>query len=238
MLIDVHTHIGRSVDGGEQSLDALLAVIRRFHVTQTIVFPIDEKNPGPSYLKPNQKIASAVKHHRHLIGCARLDPNQKEAAFREIARAVQNRFRAVKLHPRSDRFTVPLALPLFSEIEKNRLIVILHTDHEANCHPKEWLSIFKAYRKTFFILTHAGKDRYREAVEVANECPNVYLDTSTLSYYRTSVLLRKVGPEKIVFASDAPYSHLGVEKVKFELLLSKLKQKLVFSDNARKILEL
>ena len=239
MIIDFHTHIGRSKDGAEQTLRETLQAMRQFHVSRCVVFPIDEKNPGPSYERLNRKIASFIQKHSNLIGCARLNPNELEASFEEIKRAACAGFRAVKLHPRSDCFDVKTAEPLFGEINAHRLTVVLHTDHEPRCHPHEWLHLFKAFRSTFFVLAHSGKDLYREAIEVAKHCPNVYLDTSTLSYYRTGFILKKVGARKVVFASDIPYSHLGLEITKFKLLLSQSAQrKLVFEENARRILRM
>ena len=184
----------------------------------------------------NRRIARVVRRHHNLIGCARLNPNELKAAFCEIDRAVRVGFRVVKLHPRSDRFNAHLAKSLFKKIDENRLSVILHTGHEANCHPSQWLHIFKAYPKAFFVLAHSGKDRFREAIEIAKHTRNVYLDTSTLSYYRTGLILKKVGAKKVVFASDIPYSHLGLEIRKFEYLLPRAKQRLVFGDNAKRIL--
>ncbi len=239
MIVDFHTHIGLSRnDGARQTVRDTFRAMRQFKVTQSLIFPIDEKNPGPSYAHLNRKIAHLIKRYHNLIGVARLNPNEIEASFHEIDKAVHSGFRGVKLHPRSDQFNVELAEPLFSAINKNRLVVILHTDHEPKCHPSQWLPIFKAYPKTFFILAHSGKDIYREAIEIAKRCPNVYLDTSTLSYYRTGVILRKAGARKVIFASDVPYSHVGLEITKFKLLLPRAKQKLVFGENAKRILEM
>ena len=237
MIVDFHTHIGLSRnDGAEQTVQNTLRGMKQFQVTHSFIFPIDEKSPGPSYAKVNRRIAHLTQHHKNLIGCARLNPNEPKASFNEIEYAAQADFRAVKLHPRSDHFSARLAEPLFSAVDKNRLSVILHTGHEPRCHPNQWLHIFKAYPKTFFILAHSGKDVYREAIEIAKQLPNVYLDTSTLSYYRTGVILKKAGARKVVFASDIPYSHVGLEIAKFKFLLPSEKQKFVFGENAKRIL--
>ena len=236
MIVDFHTHIGRSKDGAEQILRDTLRGMKQFKVTHSVVFPIDGKNPGPSYSRSNKKVAHFIQRHQNLIGCARLNPNQPNASLCEIKLAVQNGFRAVKFHPRSDRFNAKLASPLFDAIDRNRLFVVLHTGHEPNCHPSEWIHIFKAYPKTFFILAHSGKDLFREAIEAAKSCSNVYLDTSTLSYYRTGAILKETNAKKVIFASDIPYSHLGLEVLKFKFLLPYSKQKLVFSENAKRIL--
>lgn len=237
MLVDFHTHIGLSRnDGAKQTVQDTLRSMREFNVTHSFIFPIDEKIPGPSYGRANRRIAHLIKHHRNLIGCARLNPNEIKASFQEIEHAAQAGFRAVKFHPRSDHFSTRLAEPLFSSIDRNRLCVILHTGHEPRCHPSQWLHIFKAYPKTFFILAHSGKDVYREGIQIAKRLSNVYLDTSTLSYYRTGVILREAGPRKVVFASDIPYSHVGLEIAKFKFLLAPAKQKIVFAENAKRIL--
>ncbi len=237
MIVDFHTHIGLSRnDGARQTVEDTLRSMKQFKVTRSFIFPIDEKNPGPSYMKTNRRIAHLIKRHRNLIGCARLNPNELKASFHEVDHAAQAGFRAVKFHPRSDRFSARLAEPLFSTVDKNRLSVILHTGHEVRCHPSQWLHIFKAYPKTFFILAHSGKDVYREAIDIAKQLPNVYLDTSTLSYYRTGVILKTAGAKKVVFASDIPYSHVGLEIAKFKFLLPSAKQKFVFAENAKRIL--
>ena len=237
MIVDCHTHIGLSRnDGARQTLSGTLQGMREFRITHSVVFPIDEKNPGPSYSHLNRQIARITKRHPQLIGCARLDPNQSGASFREIERASRNGFRAVKLHPRSDHFGLSRAEPLFEEINRNRLAVVLHTGHEPQCHPAQWLRVFKRYPRTFFVLAHSGKDIYRTAIEIAKQFRNVYLDTSTLSFYRTGVILKTAGPEKVVFASDIPYSHVGLELMKFRFLLPLSKQAIVFGENAKRIL--
>ncbi len=237
MIIDFHTHIGRSRDGASQTISDTLSTMKKCRIERSFVFPIDEANPGPSYRKLNQKIAGITKRHKNIIGCARLNPNELDASFDEIEKAVKNGFRAVKFHPRSDEFCAEQAKPLLPVISQNRLIVILHTDHHSNCHPQDWFSIFKKFSKTYFVLTHAGKDVFHQAVTAA-KFPNVYLDTSTISYYRTGVILKQAGIKKVVFASDVPYSHVELEIKKFELLLPASKRKFVFRENARKILSL
>ncbi len=238
MIIDFHTHIGRSRDGAYQNLSDMLTTMKKFGIERSFVFPIDEPNPGPSYRKLNRTIARIVKHHANIIGCARLNPNQLSASFDEINRAVKHGFRGVKLHPRSDQFCAKDAKELFPVIAQHKLIVILHTDHHSNCHPEDWFPVFGKYSKTYFVLAHAGKDVFKQAVYAAKRYPNVYLDTSTISYFRTGVILKEAGLKKVVFASDIPYSHAELEIKKFELLLPQAKRKFVFRENARRILQI
>jgi len=200
---------------------------------------IHEKDKGRSYEKINKRVAFLAKKYRNLIGCARLDANQLGPAFLQIVFASEHSFRAVKLHPRADRFSPEQAAPLFVEVEREGLAVILHTGHEKDSWVRNWNFIFKRHPKINFILAHGGKDYYRDAIRIAKMRRNVYLETSTLSYYRTGMILKGVGPRKIVFGSDTPYSHIEMERRKLELLIPTARaRKLVFSDNAKRILDL
>ncbi len=212
--------------------------MKQYSIERSLVFPIDEPNPGPSYRKLNRVIANIIKRYKNITGVARLNPNELRASFDEVQFAAEAGFRGVKFHPRSDRFCMREAKSLFPEIARHQLITIIHTDHEPNCHPEDWFPIFKKYRKTYFVLTHAGKDVFRQAVYAAKHFPNVYLDTSTVSYYRTGAILKEAGCKKVLFASDIPYSHVELEIRKFKLLLPKAQQKFVFRENAKKILGL
>ena len=236
--VDVHLHIGNSRDGGKLSWPEIEGYLEKYEFSHGVLFPVDVLDPGLCYAKVNNEVAKVVKRDKRIIGFCRLDPHDCDVAAAELKRSMKMGLRGVKLHPRAEDFTVTEAQDLIPIIEKERLPIILHTSHEHNCHPAAWEAVFLRHKKIPFILAHAGKDAYREAAKVAMRCPNVFLDTSTLSYRRTSVLFRKVGPEKIVFASDAPYSHPAIELMKFDLILGKNEaaRNLVFAENPKRIL--
>jgi len=238
LRVDMHLHIGRSRDGAELTLEEIRKSLDEHLLTHAVLFPIDEPNPGPSYGRLNTKVAQVVKQEKRLIGFCRLNPHHKEEALQELKRAKKMGLRGVKLHPRSEDFTPTDLTDLMVSIEKERFPVVLHTSHEHHCHPIPWEGIFLRHKKISFILAHAGKDAYRDAVAVAKRCPNVYLDTSTLSFRRTGYILQKVGPEKVVFASDAPYSHPAIELLKFDLLLNgkTAARRKIFEENPKRIL--
>ena len=113
---------------------------------------------------------------------------------------------------------------------------MLHSSHEPNCRPLEWEKIFRRHPRIPFILAHGGKDAFQEAIAVARRNPNVWLETTTLSYWRTKVILKKLGARRVVFGSDLPYSHPGVERFKLDLLLNHSDQQKVYSENPKRIL--
>ncbi len=123
-----------------------------------------------------------------------------------------------------------------AEIEREKLPVVLHSSHEKNCRPLEWEKIFKRFRKISFVLAHGGKAPSPEAIAVARRNPNVWLETSTLSYARTGMILQALGAGRVVFGSGLPYSQPAVERLKLDLLLNVSGRKKVYLENPKRIL--
>lgn len=235
--IDLHLHWGRSRDGARLSMGEIERAMERSGVSQSVIFPIDEPDPGPSYERMNERLLKTVTRGHRFIPFCRLNPRAGGKALRELVRCERTGCRGVKLHPRSEKFSPAESEALIDEIENLRLPVILHTSHEKNCSPRDWEKIFRRHKKIYFILAHAGKDAFREAIAVARLHRHVWLETSTQSYWRTSVILKELGPSRVVFGSDYPYSHPLVERLKLDLLLNASGRRRVYFENPKRILE-
>lgn len=234
--IDFHVHLGRSRDGASLTLAEIKKAMARYRIKRSVLFAVDQADAGPAYEKANSRVLKASFSDPHFIPFARLNPRSGEKAFRELARCLKAGIRGIKLHPRSENFSPEESERIVSEIEKGRLPILLHTSHEKNCRPREWEKIFTRHRKVPFILAHGGKDAFLEAIAIARRHSHVWLETSTLSYWRTSVILKQLGASRVVFGSDLPYSHPAVEQVKLKLLLNSSEQRKVYSDNPKRIL--
>lgn len=235
--IDMHLHLGRSrYDGASLTMAEIRKTMERYEITQAVIFGIDENDPGPTYERTNDRVLKAVSGKARLIGFMRLNPKAGPKAVEELGRCRKAGLRGVKLHPRSENFSPREAEDLIVEIEKENLPVVLHSSHEENCRPLAWEKIFRRRRRIPFVLAHGGKDAYEEAVAVARRNPNVWLETSTLSYRRTGVILKALGVGRMVFGSDLPYSHPAIERLKLDLLLNAPERKKVYFENPRRIL--
>lgn len=235
-ITDVHVHLGRSRDGASLALAEIQQAMARYGISRAVLFPIDEAEAGPTYEKINSRVLKAARSDSRLIPFARLNPCSGVKAIRELARCLKGGTRGVKLHPRSEDFSPGQAEDLIQEIETERLPIILHTSHEKNCRPLEWEKIFSRHRRIPFVLAHGGKDAFLEAIAVARRHSHLWLETSALSYWRSSVILKKLDARRVVFGSDLPYSHPQVERAKLDLLLSSSERKKVYSENPRRIL--
>jgi len=240
MIIDIHNHLGFSDDGGEAPLEMILENIETYAIDKLVLFAIDEVDSGPTYENSNQKVLNTCKQYPDkLIPFARLMPSEGQKAIEEFARCRKAGVKGLKLKTK-DGFAPEDAIPILNMIDQNeKFPIIMHVEHEAVAQPKIWEPIIKDYRHINFIFAHGAKDHYRICGEMLCEHPNLYCDTTTLSYNRTKWLYRKAGSEKIVFGSDFPYSHPGIELKKFEVII-KDKNDLdnILYKNAQKLLDI
>jgi len=241
MIIDMHNHIGLSfTDGAEGRVEELRSIMKSCRISQSNIFAINSDDVGVTYEKPNDMISKICrKHPKQFFGFCRVQPKSGSKAVKEIERCLKKGLRGIKLHPQSDDFFLEDCHKVFEAASRFKCPVILHTEHHVTRHPRYWEKIFKQYEDVVFILAHAGKDMYLHAGEISRELRNVYLDTSTLSFNRTRTIIEMAGVDKIVFASDYPYSHPLMEIQKIKLIV-KDKNSLdkIFYKNAKRILKL
>ncbi|MDO4274567.1 MAG: amidohydrolase family protein [Eubacteriales bacterium] len=102
--------------------------------------------------------------------------------------------------------------------------------------PSLLLPIGKQYPEITFVVAHSGTLVYSaEAVILANECENVYLDTTMCVIEDLLMLKRELGAEKLIFASDSLKS-MTLEQMKFRAAeFSEEDLKKVFYRNAAKV---
>ena len=233
-ILDVHCHVGRSGDGGVSSWEELSADLEAAGVTQAVLMPMDNR-AGDAYPQQNDRILQLQQHAPdRVIGFCRVDPSEGPAAVREVERCLQRGLQGIKLHPVSDRCTTGQALDILRLAESRRIPVMIHTDHREVCHPKLWCETLARVPNLRVVLTHGGKDAYRLLPELLADLPHVMVDTSCLSYFRSRFVVEQLGPSRVVYGSDYPYSLPQLEVEKLRLLLpDAVDRASIFWQNAR-----
>lgn len=238
MIIDVHNHIGLSRDGGHGKLDVIMECMNELKISKSVLFAVDEEGYEPTYAVQNDKILAAQnKYPDEIIAFTRIVPSAGKAAVKEFERCCALGAKGLKLKT-PDGFEPAEAKILFDLLEnKPNFPVLIHTAHDEHSQPRIWEPVLAKYPHINFILAHGGKDHYRKCTELAIKYPNIYLDTSTLSFHRTNYAYENAGPEKLLFASDYPYSHAAVELKKIQLVVTKKEDlDMVLYQNAARLL--
>jgi uncharacterized protein len=239
MIIDCHCHAGLG-DGfhgpwdTEAKIDLHLERARRAGIDRTVVFPVFNSD----YASANRRLARIVDTYRDvLIGFAAINPIRdtgRVAAM--IGTAVEDYgFRGIKVHgfdsfPNREvcevarRYRIPL---LVDVVRRANVVEMLASQ----------------YPDLDFIVPHMGgfSDDWAVYLQVIDQMcryPNVYADTSGVRYWDAIALaVRRAGPQKLLFGSDGPQLHPGVELHKITVLgLPQSQERLITGGNIARLL--
>jgi predicted TIM-barrel fold metal-dependent hydrolase len=207
-VVDVHTHLGLDEDGMRLSLDEHLASMARNRIDRSFVFALNDPERHPGYRVPNDRVlAWAEQSEGKLVPFVRLALDSDDPVS-EARRCVALGARGIKLHPRSQAFSVadPRFEAVFAFAAEQRIPVLIHAGRGL---PEglgaELAGIAARHPEANLILAHAAIADQAAIATFAAGMPNVFFDTSTWSPFDMLSLLGRVGWQQVLFASDIPY---------------------------------
>jgi uncharacterized protein len=239
LIVDAHCHIGDSripgvPPGTEKRICAYLYRAERAGIGKTIAFPIFRSE----YLRGNKYVAALVaRHPERFIGFVAVHSEHDAGRIREIVNhAVSDwGFRGIKVHGAE-------ATPT-SEVCEAAMMAGVPVIMDVFNKPAILDNFAEAYPDVNFIIPHLGSfadhiSIQRHVISRLVRFPNLYADLSGVRSYDVVVeAVKRAGPEKIIFGSDAPDLHPGLELAKIQLLgLSKLQEAMVLGANIMKLL--
>lgn len=131
----------------------------------------------------------------------------------------------------------------FEVAERRGIPILVHCGRNLISHISHLIRAANKYSNNIFIAAHLGgnaSDLVSEAIDLVKESKlsNLYLDTSSVKLpYLIEKAVDILGPDKIIFGSDEPYSDLRISLYCLELTGVPYKEKIMF-DNIKKILEM
>jgi predicted TIM-barrel fold metal-dependent hydrolase len=223
MIIDFHAHMGKGIEGSEDLLQSgltaemVLGPAREAGIDRTVIFPVTYR--ADDYDAANREIAEAVSQHPdELIGFARTAVGP--VGLQHLREAVNGlSLRGLKLHHSLDCFDLkgPDVLDAVRLAGELQIPVIFHSIGVV----QELGEIARQCPDTGMVLGHMGGlwdwRAARGCIELAEELPNVWLETSSLL---VSFVLAEAGkrvPNRVLFGSDAPALHPKVELTKISV---------------------
>jgi len=220
MIIDTHCHAGRGdgLTGPWDTAAPLGRYLRRAKaagIDRTVLFAAFHSD----YRTANREVARIVRSRPdRFLGFAFVNAVRDAGRVTEmIDEAVgQHGFRGIKVHRHDGRITREVC-----EAARTWSLPVLY-DVMGEIAPIE---LFAAeYRDVNFIIPHLGAfgdkwDAQRALLDMLERHPNVYTDTSSVQRFDLLVeAVRRAGAHKILFGSDGPWFHPGLELHKIRLL--------------------
>jgi predicted TIM-barrel fold metal-dependent hydrolase len=201
-LIDCHTHIGHlpGVVGEVFTPEDLIYISEREGARLMLVSSASATTIGRSYA--TQEVVAMVERYGDRLG-GMLWVNPHDRAWAEdVGLAAQQSFYGLKIHPVLDHYAVDRAAldDVFACARQHRWPILTHTDVDgtlmaASCYEP----LIRAYPDVVLILAHLRLG----AIPLAKRYDNVYLDTTYVDPLMVEVGVDALGPDKILFGSDA-----------------------------------
>jgi predicted TIM-barrel fold metal-dependent hydrolase len=220
MVIDAHCHAGQGEImtapwNTDAPLEPYLRRARAAGIDRTVVFAVFSND----YAKSNAQVARIVaRHPSRLIGYAFVHAKRDAGRiFRMVEQAVTRwGFRGIKVHGHE-------AMPTREVCEAARgFHTPMIVDVAGRASVVEMLA--PQFPDVNFVIPHLGSfaDDWRAHQQVIDQLvryPNIYADTSGVRRFDYIVeAIRRAGARKILFGSDGPWLHPGVEIHKIRLL--------------------
>jgi predicted TIM-barrel fold metal-dependent hydrolase len=234
MIIDCHCHAGKG-DGltgpwdTDASLDRYIQRADRAGIGQTVLFPAFHSD----YAIANREVARIVAASpARFFGFAFVHAERDRGRVHQMIRTAveQYGFLGIKVH----RHDARLSAEICRAARAFRLPVLYDPTGEVSI--AELLAT--EYPDVNFIFPHLGSFSDDWAAQQALIDPltrhaNIIADTSGIRRYDLlEQAIERAGPQKILFGSDGPWLHPGVELAKvFALGLGTADQSLVLSGN-------
>jgi predicted TIM-barrel fold metal-dependent hydrolase len=219
VIIDGHCHAGRGDAltapwNTDAPLGAYLRRARAAGIDRTVVFAAFHSD----YRVANAEVAEIVAADPSLMGFACVHTRSDAGRIGEmVGRAVRDwGFLGIKVH----RHQAPLTREVCEAARRWRVPVL----YDVAGHAHTLSMIAPQYPDVPFIVPHLGSfaDDWRAHVTVIDALtrfPNVYADTSGVRRFGYLVqAVRRAGPAKLIFGSDGPWLHPGLELHKVRLL--------------------
>jgi len=239
MIIDCHCHAGKGDKmtapwNTDAPMGAYLRRARAAGIDKTVVLaPLHGDYP-----RANAQVAQIVaRYPDRLIGFVFVHTKRDAGRiFRMVKHAVTRwNFRGIKVHG----FEAMPTREVCETAQAFRLPMLV----DVISRPEVIDMFAPEYPKVNFIIAHLGSftDDWKAHQQVAYQLaryPNVYADTSGVRQFDYIVqAIRRAGAKKVLFGSDGPWLHPGLELHKIRLLgLPPDEQALVLGGNALRLL--
>ena len=213
MTFDSHMHVGDfplfNVSLDREGLGALM---QETGISQALLFSPDNE------LVPRDRRGAARR-----LGALLGQPQPARGLDEARAFLEHPRFRGIKFHPLLDSYhpNDPSVHPFMQLAGDRGLPVLFHTGHPIFTLPWSIEEVAANFPETKVVFGHMGHGNIvyiNASIDIACRRPNVYLETSGMPMHsKIREAVERVGAERVMYGSDAPFHHPAVEQLKVRL---------------------
>jgi uncharacterized protein len=228
-IIDANTKISDVFDGAalvEHMNGPVLIGGKQMRIEKALTLNrpglMDRKPPSSpqDYDKIQDWLIDQVKKNpTRLIPVMPVNPYfEQEHALELLEKLVRNNgFRALKLHPNIHNFRpnddIKVIAPIIEKCGKLNIPVMIHSG-DPYSEPSRIEAVAQAFRDVRIIMLHFGTQTGSYAVDaigVTKRNENVWLETSWALFGRLKDAVKAMGPDKLIFGSDAPVNDIWTQ---------------------------
>lgn len=201
-FIDIHTHIGH-LPGvvGEMFTPEDLTYIAEHEGCKFMLVSSASTSLVGQHVGTSEAV-EMVKHYGDRLG-ALLWINPHDPTWPDdVKLAEQHGFYGIKIHPPLDHYIVDRAAlePIFECARQHRWPILTHVEPDGTPYSAwKYEPLIQAYPDVQLVLAHLRN----ESITLAKRYENVYVDTTYMPAYIVEVGVDALGPDKILFGSDA-----------------------------------
>lgn len=218
-VYDMHAHMGawKSIYFPCATPEAMLHHMDRAGV-KLICFAHHAALFAPD-LANGPALEAARRYPERLRAYLGINPHYPDIIAAELARFDRLRRYFVGLKFLADYHATPITAdafrPALEFAQERGLPVLLHTWSGSSCDgPAQVREVAPRYPRIRFLLGHSFNNDWNSAVAVARECPNTFLELTSIPGRRGVVeqLVRGAGSDRILFGTDLPWfeEHQGI----------------------------
>jgi predicted TIM-barrel fold metal-dependent hydrolase len=248
MIIDSHAHLGND---RLSNVEYYLDMMQTSGVSRTVLCPggmvditkladyMRGKEPLLSHLPANDSVKEAFKKYPDkFYGFFMIDPEYHEIS--DVENAISEGFFGIKINPLINKisFKSTFIKDIFKLSAEKMIPIYTHLTMNPLASVEALREIIEDIRPVV-IIGHMGfASADWEAVELARDNDNVFLETSVGAFMAIKKAINILGAGKILYGSEGPAHHQKVEIEKIRLLgLSSKEEEQIFSKNILGIIE-
>lgn len=196
-------HMGRHVHH-RYSAEDLVGVLDRGRVAFALVSSVSSGTIGQEF--GTSEVLDGVARYPDRLGALIWVEPRDPAWQADIERAMaQTRVYGIKLHPAMDVYAVDFESlePIFRFCDAHNLPIVTHAA-DGTAQAENYWPLLDRFPHAPLVLYHFNARRPIGGIVTAKRYPQVFLDTCFVPTQAVEVALDVLGPERILFGTDAP----------------------------------